>query len=182
MSLKTRLFTGLTAVVAAGAFAVTGSAQTAPETKTDEGKKMERHEGRRFRHDGMQRGKGRGMRRGGFRMGGLRGIELTEEQKTAIKAIRIANKPDEAVRAELKAIKEARRAGTITPEQTERRKALREQAKARHEAVRLQIENLLTPEQRQQIETRKQEMQKHREERRLLRQQKRTEGEKPAAS
>ena len=169
MSLSKKLFTGFAAFIAAGTFAVAGSGQTTEEKSVE---KTEKHERR-----GMRRGEGfgkgeHGGKFGGHRMmRGLRGIELSEEQKTAIKAIYDANRPDEAIREEMKTIMQARRAGTITPEQTERAKQLRSQSREKGEAVRLQIEGILTPEQRTQIETKKAEMKQRREERQLRRQQ-----------
>jgi protein CpxP len=170
MSLSKKLFTGFAAFIAAGTFAVAGSAQTTEEKSVE---KTEKHERRGMRHG---EGFGKGEHRGKFGRGmrGLRGIELTEEQKTAIKAIHDANRPDEATREEMKTIMQARRGGTITPEQTERAKQLRAQAREKHEGVQLQIQNILTPAQRQQIETKKAEMKQRREqmrEQRQLRQQ-----------
>lgn len=163
MSLSKKLFTGFAAFIAAGTFAVAGSAQTTDDKSVH---KTEKHERR-----GMGRGEGFGKRGGGHRgMGGLRGIELTDEQKTAIKAIHEANRPDEAIREELKTIMLARRSGTITPEQTERAKQLRSQSKEKAQSVKLQIDNVLTPEQRQQIETKKAEMKQRREQMREQRQ------------
>lgn len=167
MSLSKKLFTGFAAFIAAGTFAVAGSAQTTEEKSVE---KTEKHERR-----GMRRGDGFGKGERGHKgmrgMRGIRGIELSEDQKTAIKAIREANRPDEAIREEMKTLKLARRAGTITPEQTERAKQLRSQSREKGEAVRLQIEAILTPEQRQQIETKKAEMKQRREQRREQRQQ-----------
>lgn len=168
MSLTKKLFTGFAAFIAAGTFAVAGSAQTTGEKSKDGVEKSEKQERR-----GMRRGDGFGKGERGHKgmrgMRGLRGIELSEEQKTAIKAIHDANRPDEATREELKTIMQARRAGTITPEQTERAKLLRTQAREKHEGVRLQIEGILTPEQRTQLETKKAEMKQRREERRQQR-------------
>jgi P pilus assembly/Cpx signaling pathway, periplasmic inhibitor/zinc-resistance associated protein len=169
MSLSKKLFTGFAAFIAAGTFAVAGSAQTT-EKPVDGVEKSEKQDRR-----GMRRGEGfgKGMRggKGGHRgMGGLRGIELSDEQKTAMKAIRDANRPDEATREELKTIMQARRAGTITPEQTERAKQLRAQSKEKAQAIKLQMDAILTPEQRQQIETKKVEMKQRREQMREQRQ------------
>lgn len=166
MSLSKKLFTGFAAFIAAGTFAVAGSAQTTEEKSVE---KTEKHERR-----GMRRGDGFGKGERGHKgmrgMRGLRGIELSEGQKTAIKAIREANRPDEAIREEMKTLKLARQAGTITPEQIERAKQLRSQFREKGEAVRLQIEAVLTPEQRQQIETKKAEMKQRREQMREQRQ------------
>ncbi len=177
MSLSKKLFTGFAAFIAAGTFAVASFAQST-ETPTEGVNKAEKLE-----RKGYSKGKhgdkyGRGMR-------GLHGIELSEEQKTAIKAIHDANRPDEATRAELKTIMQARQNGTLTPEQTERAKQLRVQSREKAEGVQLQIQNILTPEQRTQLETKKQEMKQQRDERRkqreILRQQAppKTDTEKP---
>ena len=180
MALRKKLFTGMVALVAAGVFASAGAAQTTEEKSVDSTKK---HEGRGMRHrDGFRKGEGRGF---GYGIRGLRGIQLTDEQKTAIKAVHDANQPDAAVREEMRTIMQARRAGTITAEQTERAKQLHADARQKREMIELQIQNILTPEQRQQIETSKAEMKKRREERRQQRELRRTQQktettEKPA--
>ena len=58
---------------------------------------------------------------------------------------------------------EAKRNGTITAEQQEKLKAFHEQGRQKMEAVREQILNVLTPEQKQQLEQKRQEMEKRRE-------------------
>jgi Spy/CpxP family protein refolding chaperone len=121
----------------------------------------------------------RGDKRRGGRMMGLRGIELTDAQKEQIRVIHEANRPDESTKQELRTIAQAKRDGTITADQKERMKSLRADARQKGEAVRLQIEAILTPEQRQQIEARKLEMQKKMQERRQQRQERKT---APAAS
>ena len=60
---------------------------------------------------------------------------------------------------------QAKRAGTITPEQQARMEQLHTQARQKAEMVKLQIQGVLTPEQRQQIETKKQEMRQRMEQR-----------------
>lgn len=172
MSLKSKLFTGIVAVFAAGTFSITSSAQTTGETPKDGINKTEKGEGRGYKRGGDGFGKGiRGGKGGGLRgMRGLRGIELTEEQKTALKAIREANRPDDATREEMKTIMQARRAGTITAEQTERVKELRAQRQEKAQSIKAQIDAILTPEQKQQIETKKAEMKQRREQMREQRQ------------
>ncbi|HVF46927.1 MAG TPA: Spy/CpxP family protein refolding chaperone [Pyrinomonadaceae bacterium] len=164
MSLKSRFFSILTVAIAAVAFATAAMAQdtTTPTTKDGVKKRDKGGMNRGGRHEGM-RGRKFGQRGGGF---GLRGITLTDAQKDQIKAIRQANKPDASVVAELKAIRDARKAGTaITPEQKARMKAVREQMRTKSEGVRQQILNVLTAEQKTQIEQRKQEMKQRRPER-----------------
>jgi periplasmic protein CpxP/Spy len=171
MSLKSKFSSVITLGFAVAAFAVVGLAQDT-KVQDDNEQKMERKHGRGG-HRGM-RGKGDGMRgmRGGF---GLRGIELTDAQKDQIRQIHEANKPSESLRAEFKAMREARRNGEqITPEQREKFKALRQEMRAKHDAVRAQILAILTPEQRQQLEARKAEREKRREEFRQNRQERKS--------
>jgi len=73
---------------------------------------------------------------------------------------------------EMKTLRQAKREGTLTADQQERIKSLRQQQRAKHDTVRQQVLAVLTPEQLQQIETNKAEWQKRREERKLQRQQK----------
>jgi Spy/CpxP family protein refolding chaperone len=166
MSFKNKLFSALTMAFALFAFSTFVSAQ---DTKTDADKQQKREWRKR---DGFG---GKGFRRGG-RGGGflreLRGIELTDAQKEQIRTIHEANRPDQATMEELKTLHIAKREGTLTADQQERMKTLRQQAKAKHDAVRQQVLAILTPEQLQQIETNKAEWQKRREERKLQRQQK----------
>lgn len=168
MSFRKLILSTAGAIVLVGGVAVSSSAQNTDAAPKAEGKTYNKAEKR-----GGKRG-GKGMR-GGF--GGLRGIELSEEQKVTIKAIRDANRPNEAVREEMRSIMQARRAGTITPEQTQRAQQLREQARQNHEIVRTQIEAILTPEQRQQLEIKKQEMRQRMEQRRGQFEQRRQERE-----
>ena len=164
MSLKTKLISVFASAVAVGTLAVAASAQDAPAV-TGQGK-AEKHERKGFGHRGG---------RDGFRaVRGFMGVELTEAQQAQIKQIHEANKPDAATMDELKAIRDAKRAGTITEDQKARAQTLREQMRTKHESVRQQVLAILTPEQLQQIETRKAEMQKQREERRQVRQQRRS--------
>jgi protein CpxP len=168
MSFKAKLFSLFTLVFAVTVFSGAAIAQEATtSTPKDDAAKGEKF-GRKGHGRGMHGGKF-GGRNGGMR--GLRGIELTDAQKEQINAIREANKPDQAAMEEFRRLRQAKRDGTLTAEQTERMKVLKDQARQKGEAVRLQIEGILTPEQKQQIEQRKQEWQKRREERRQLRQQ-----------
>src|SRR5688572_28244081 len=169
MSLKSKFSSAITLGVAVAAFAVVGSAQDTPKTEDNSGQKMERKHGR-GEHRGMRRGKGG---RHGMGMGfGLRGIELTDAQKEQIRQIHEANKPSESKRAELKAMRDARRnGGEITAEQREKIRAFRTEMRAKRQSVHGQILAILTPEQRQQLEARKAERQKRREEFRQKRQE-----------
>jgi Spy/CpxP family protein refolding chaperone len=89
------------------------------------------------------------------------------------------NRPDEATMTELRTLREAKKAGTLTAEQTERMKSLREQSQAKFESIHQQVLAILTPEQRQQFETRKEEMKKRMIERRELRKEAKPTTDKP---
>ena len=108
--------------------------------------------------------------RGGM-MRGMRGVNLTDAQKEQIRSVRESSKPDQATMQEMKTLRDAKRNGTLTPEQQQRMKALHQQTRAQGESVHKQIMAILTPEQLQQIEQNKQEMKKKFEERRQMREQ-----------
>lgn len=160
MSSKFRFLSIFTLAVAI--FATGAVAQDKPATSTDDkaekAQKMGKHGfGKRsFGKRGF--GKfGRGGHRGGM-FGMMRGLNLTDTQKEQIKLIRQSNKPSEAVMAELKAIREARKAGTdLTAEQKARLTEIREQRIANSKLVHQQILNLLTADQKALLELRKQE-------------------------
>jgi len=153
MSLKNKFFAG---VVAVSAFAVAGIAQDVKEPVKDGAVKAERGT-RKFDGNRMRGGKD-GHR--GFRMGhhGMRGVDLTDAQKTQIKQIREANMPDASVREEMKTLMTAKRAKTATAEQEARLQTLRTERKAKAQSVHAQIQNVLTAEQKAQIEQNKLEM------------------------
>lgn len=173
MSLKNKFFSILALTIGVAAFSVVGFAQDSQATPNAD--KAEKHMKRG--HDG--KGKfGRG-RHGGGMMRGLHGITLTDAQKEQIRVIKENNKPDAALMQEMRTMHEAKRAGTLTAEQTARMNVIREQMKAKHAAVKEQIMAILTPEQKTQLETRKQEMKQRREEFRKQREQRRN--QTPAA-
>ena len=172
MSLKAKISSLITMAFAVVAFTTFASAQDTAPNAQDGVQKTEKGD-RKWGKRGEGRGFKGGMhgRRGGGMMRGLRGIELTDAQKEQIRAIHEANKPDQAIREEMKSFMEARRAGTLTDAQKARMKELRGQQRVKMEAVHQQVLAILTPEQRQQLEARKAEMEKRREERKALRQQ-----------
>ena len=172
MSLKSRFSSAITLAFAVGAFGVVASAQETVPAPKDDTQKVEKRE-RGFGRHGGERGH-RGGRHGGMRGGmfGLRGIELTDAQKEQIRQIHEANKPNDALVAELRTIREARKSGTaLTDAQKDRIKAIRDEMQTKRESVHQQVLNVLTTEQRQQLETRKAEMEKRREEMREKRQE-----------
>ena len=168
MSLRSKLSSVLTLAFAVVALTTFVAAQDAPKTQ-DDNLQQKRERGFRQGERG-ERGMHRGLH-GGFRgMGDLRGIELTDAQKEQLRAIHEANKPDEATMAEIRAIHEARKAGTeLTAEQKERLQAIHASMRAKQESVKAQIMGILTPEQKQQLETLRVEREKRREEMRQKR-------------
>ena len=171
MSLKQKFVSVFASGLILGSLALVASAQDQAPAAGDGMQKAEKHGRSGF---GRRGGPGRGIRSSEFRgMPVLRGVELTEAQKAQVKQIREASRPDQATMDELKAIHEARRAGTLSEGQKSRAQILADQMRLRNESVQQQVLAVLTPEQRQQIEVRKAERQKKMEERRQLRQQKR---------
>lgn len=179
MSFKNKFFSVITLSAAVVAFSTFAAAQDTPTKSTDSIQKQEKRErkgwGKRGEHGkGMRGGKHHGMMRG------LRGLDLTDAQKEQLRVIHENNKPNEAVMQEMQAIRQAKRdGGTITPEQKERLRALRLQSREKGALIHQQVLAILTPEQRQQLETRKEEMRKKREERRQLRQDNKPKTDKP---
>lgn len=172
MSLKRKLVTAATSAFAVVAFSTFVSAQDSSATAPQDGmQKQERPDRKGY---GKRGGKGMhggkfGKRGGGMRE--LRGIELTDAQKEQIRGIREANRPDETTREEIKTLAQAKRAGTLTSDQQTRLQTLKQDARLKGEAVQQQIRAVLTPEQLQQIETKKAEMRQKWEERKQMRQQ-----------
>ncbi|MEJ7624013.1 MAG: Spy/CpxP family protein refolding chaperone [Pyrinomonadaceae bacterium] len=165
MSFRTKFLSTTTLAIAISAFATFSFAQDTkndaiPGDKAGKVKRDGRGFGRMGRHGGGDKMKGR---HGG--MHGLRGIDLTDAQKEQIRVIRENNKPDAAVLAEVKALRESRKAGTpITDAQKTRIKAIRDARRAKGDNVRAQMEAVLTADQRATIEKRKTEMKLKRDE------------------
>jgi Spy/CpxP family protein refolding chaperone len=167
------IFKKLTSAAIAGLFTLTlAGFASAQDNSTAAGQdKAEKHErrGRGFGRGGEHRGMKGAHRGGGFGM--FRDLNLTDAQKEQVRSIMEKNKPDQAVREEMRSFREARKNGTLTDDQKARLQQFREQAKANRQAVHEQLLAVLTVEQRQQLETKKAEMQKRREEFRQRRQE-----------
>jgi Spy/CpxP family protein refolding chaperone len=149
----------------AAAFAMSAVAVSAQDAATpaSSDKKMERsHNGRGMRGDRMM-------------MRELRGITLSDGQKQQVKTIMETSKPNQASMDEMRTIMTARRDGTITAEQKARLETLRTEMKQKQDFIHLQIMSILTPEQKQQIETRKAEREKRMAERREMKKQQKME-------
>lgn len=179
MSLIKRYSSVLTVVIAVFAFSTFTLAQeNKAETTAPEKDKAEKHfKGQKGHGWGRHGGRGRGFKHRHLKlMRMMHKLNLSEDQKAQMRSIREANKADQATRDEMRTLFEAKRNGTITSEQKTRFEALKEQRMAKARSVREQIQNVLTAEQKAQLEQRKAEMKQRREEfrqkRELLRQQK----------
>jgi Spy/CpxP family protein refolding chaperone len=175
MALNKRFFSFLTAAAAFAAFAVVAPAQDTAPAKPEKTDKIEKRAG--FKGPAFGRGMHRGMRAGKlarhFGRGVMfRGITLTDAQKEQIKKIREANQPDKALLEELRTIRQSRKAGTdLTAEQKARVAAIHDQLRTKAQTVHDQIQNILTAEQKAQIEQRKTEMKQRMEQFRQRRDQ-----------
>jgi periplasmic protein CpxP/Spy len=158
----------LTFGVFAGAALAQDTTSPSPD-KIEKSDKLQRRGGKFARRGGE--GFGGGMHRGGaFAM--LRGIELTDAQKAQVKTILESNKPDQAALDQMKSLREARRNGTqLTADQKAQLKATRQAQAAKMKSVHEQILNVLTPDQRAQLDQRRQQMEQRRQQRRDLRKQ-----------
>ena len=171
MSLINKLFSILTVAVAVFAFSTFTLAQEdKAATPAPDKEKAEKHwkgEGR-----GMHKGEGKefGHSHGGM-MRMMHELNLTEAQKTQMHSIMEANKPDKATMEEMHTLAMAKHDGTITAEQQTRLDTLKEQAKAKAKSVHEQVQAILTPEQKAQIEQKKLEMKQRKEEHRQQREQ-----------
>lgn len=179
MSLKLRFISTLTIAGVIAAFSSVSMAQETkletPSTNTDKVEKpFKGHRGGFGKFGGKGFG-GKKHGRQGMRSF-MRGIELTEAQKGQIKAIREANKPDQATMDEMRTLMQVKRAGTLTADQEARFKSLREERMMKGKAVHEQIMNVFTAEQKAQMEKNKLDMkQRHeqfRQKREELRKQK----------
>lgn len=139
--------------------------------RQEKGERREMREGK-FGHEGFRGKHGDGMRM-------LRDLNLTEEQKTQIKSIREANKPNPETREQIRTLSRAKHDGTITAHQQAQLKALKTQMHAKGRSVHEQIEGVLTAEQKTQLKHRRHEMKQKFEERRETRTNKPATTDKP---
>ncbi len=165
MSLKTKLVSIITLAMGVVVFSTGAFAQDDKTTTTTvtPNKVERRHKG--DGEHGMRKEGREGMRGHHGDKGLMKGLNLTDAQKAQIKSIREANKPDKAKFEQLKAIREAHKNGTaITDEQKQQLKAFREQAQTKAKSVHEQILNVLTADQKSQLEQHRQQMEQKREE------------------
>jgi protein CpxP len=174
MSLKLRFISTLAVAGTVAAFSTFAAAQ---DTKTETPAKAPEKVEKPFKgyHPGMGKfgGRGFGGKMHGRHMmrGFMRGIELTEAQKEKFRSLREANKPDQATMDEMRSLMQAKRSGTLTADQETRFKTLREERQAKAKATHEQMMNLLTPEQKAQMEKNKLEMKQRMEQFRQKREQ-----------
>jgi len=158
----------LTVAVAVLAFSTFTMAQDSKAPAPDKEKAENHFKGKG--HGMMGHGKRFGHRHGGM-MRMMHDLNLTEAQKTQIHSIMEANKPDQAKRDEIRTLAMAKHDGTITAEQQARLDTLKGEMKAKAKAVHEKMLNVLTAEQKAQLEQKKAEMKQRREERRQQREQ-----------
>jgi len=164
MSFKFKLISTLTVAGAIAVFSGASLAQdTTPAPAGDQAGQHRRHDGEGRRGHGDRDG----MRGGQGMFGGrmmMKGVNLTDAQKAQIKQIHEANKPNPADFDQIKSLIEARRNGTLTDDQKAQLKAIRQARQAKEESIRQQIEAVLTPDQKAQIDKNKADMKAHRDE------------------
>lgn len=170
MSLKRRIIEGglvfsllfSLGVVASAQETKTQTETTAPQTKA------ERKQNKSLRKEG-KRGFGREGkfgRRQAFGKGFMAGkLNLTDAQKEQAKALRQQFAGQFASqREELRTLGQKKRQGTLTADEQTRLETLKQGLKSSHEQMRQQMNGLLTPEQKQQMEQMKEQMKQRRDE------------------
>lgn len=170
-------------------FAVAGFAQQTPAPKTEGKADVERRMGREGRggrmgrHDGGGRfGEGHGGR-GGMERRELRRLNLTDAQRQQMREIESRYAQSfRTQREEMRKLHELRQSGgTLMPEQQESARRMREELRANADKMRGEIQNLLTPEQREQMRKQREEMKQRREEFKSRRTERTGDAAKPPA-
>ena len=164
-------------VFAVGTFALAQETTTKQEDSSKQDtQKAEKGFGRHGGHGkGGRHGFGKGFGHGGMR-GGMRGgfhqLNLSEDQKSQLKTMHESFKANnKAAFEEMHTLFQQKRDKTITADGDARMKVLRDQMKSAHEQLRANSMNLLTAEQKTQLETMKAERKQKWEERRKMREQ-----------
>ncbi|MBV9242265.1 MAG: Spy/CpxP family protein refolding chaperone [Acidobacteria bacterium] len=164
MSLR---FKVLSTLAGLGALAVFSGATFAQDTTTTTPQNTDKtHQRGDHRGFGPRRGgPGReGMGPGGGMRGMMRGIQLTDDQKAQLKSLRESNKPDPAQFEQIRTLMKAKRDGTITADQEAQLKAFRESREAKAKEMRQAFLNILTPDQKAQLEKNRADMKARRQE------------------
>jgi Spy/CpxP family protein refolding chaperone len=181
MTVKYRLFTVLSSflmVFALGAFAfgqeTTNKQDDTNKQDTPQAEKGFEHHGMRGGHKGFGRhGKGFGHRGmgGGMGMRGFAKLNLSEDQKTQMKSLREGfHTSIQPQRQEMFGLMKQKHDGTLTADGEARLKDLHNQMKTAGEGLHANMMNVLTAEQKTQLETMKQEFKQKWEERRKMKQ------------
>ncbi len=200
MTAKNKLFTVLSSLLmifAVGSFAFAQEATTQDKSGTQETTKAgkegkhgfghrggngEGRGGKRFGHRGGK-GEGRGgPMGGGMRGGGFHKLNLSEDQKLQMKNLHESFRTsNEASFKEARTLMQQKRDKTITADGEARLQALKSQMKSAHEGLRGSMQNILTAEQKTQLDTMKLERRQKMEERRKMREQRAPKADTPAS-
>ena len=172
MSFRSRFFSLLTLAIAVAALSTFTFAQddnaATPAPAREKAEKWARgggHKGGHGEFGGHHGMRGQGM----MRM--MQELNLTDAQKTQIHSILEANRPDRANFEAIRPLMEAKRNGTITADQQAQLEQFRNASREKARGVHEQIMNVLTAEQKAQIEQKKAERKLQREEFRQKREQ-----------
>jgi Spy/CpxP family protein refolding chaperone len=121
---------------------------------------VDRAEGFKDRHRG-----GPGLRRREMRLRLQRELNLTDAQRNQLRELRLRQfESTRSIREDLFKLREKRRAGTFSDEDATRAQTLRQQMRDAMKGSRKEFQNVLTPEQRDQLEQFRRERQQRREE------------------
>jgi Spy/CpxP family protein refolding chaperone len=140
--------------------------QTTSPTESTDSVKQERIEGRRINKRVRSHG-------GGKIMNGLKDLNLSDSQKAEIKTLHETSKSKfQPQRIEMKALAGKKRDGIITADEETRFKSLREEMKASKKSSNDSLMNILTVEQKAQLEQKRTEMREKMRQRRGQREEK----------
>jgi len=181
MSLKQKFISAITFVFAIVAFTTFVSAQDNSVNQPGSSAKQERREHKGF-GEGRHGGFDKGMRgeRGDRMMGGLNKLNLTDAQKTQIKALMDSNRTaNQSTFEQMRGLMMKKRDGSITAEEQTQLDSLRAQLKASAEQTHNSVLAILTPEQRAQLEQLKAERKQKMQERRQMRQNNKSQTDQP---
>jgi len=116
--------------------------------------------------EGRRHGRREGMGRHGLGLLPLRELNLNDEQRQQVRAaMQQQMESTKGQREELFKLREKRMAGTLTPEDEARAKALHQELRDSMKGVDVKIEGILTPEQRTRLEEIRKERRARHEER-----------------
>jgi Spy/CpxP family protein refolding chaperone len=176
MTVRNKLFAVLSSflmVFAVGTFAFAQETMT----RQDDSSKQDAPQAEKgFRHPGGHRGFGKGFghrggMRGGMMHGGFGKLNLSEEQKGQLKSLRENFRTStETQRKEMFTLFQQKRDGTLNADGEARMKEIHSQMKAAGQGLHSSMLGVLTPEQKTQLETMKQEFRQKMQERRKMRQ------------